>query len=146
MCISKRIVTVAYVLAASLSVWPMLSVGAADTAKKAGASHVEPISGSKLSRVVLTKKAAERLDIKTAKVIADATGVLVAPYAAVIYDVKGNAWVYTNSEPLAYTRHLIVIQSIKGESAFLTEGPPAGTVVVVVGAAELYGAESGVGH
>jgi hypothetical protein len=147
---SKRLNAAAFVLAAALSAWPLLSVQAADppkTAMKAPtASHVEAINGSKQSRVILTQKAAERLGLKTGKVTADSAGVLVAPYAAVLYDVKGQAWVYTNAEPLAYVRHPIVIQSIKGESAFLTEGPPVGTAVVVVGASELYGAESGVGH
>ena len=137
----------ALVLAASLSAWPSLSAVAADAAaKKGGASRVEPISGSKLMRVILTKKAAERLDIKTATIAADAGGILSAPYAAVLYDVKGKTWVYTNPEPLTYVRHPIVVDAIKGEVALLKEGPPAGTVVVVVGASELYGAESGVGH
>lgn len=149
MNISKRTGATAFALTVALSAWPLLSAEAADTAKtalKAPASHVEPISGSKLSRVVLTQKASERLGVKTAKVAVDSAGVLVAPYAAVLYDIKGQAWVYTQAEPLAYARHPIVIKSIKGESAFLTEGPPAGTAVVVIGASELYGAESGVGH
>ncbi len=150
MNISKRTGATAFALTVALSAWPLLSAEAADTAKTAlkapASSHVEPISGSKLSRVVLTQKASERLGVKTAKVTADSAGMLVAPYAAVLYDIKGQAWVYTQTEPLAFARHAIVIQSIKGESAFLTEGPPVGTAVVVIGASELYGAESGVGH
>jgi hypothetical protein len=147
---SKRM-GAAVVLTAAFSAWPLLSIEAADgtkTAMKApAASHVEADkNGGKQSRVILTQKAADRLGIKTAKVGADAGGALVAPYAAVLYDVKGQAWVYTQAEPLAYVRHPIVIQSIKGENALLTQGPPSGTAVVVIGAAELYGAESGVGH
>ena len=146
---SKRI-GAAFVLTAALSPWLLLSAQAADGTKTAlklpSASHVEAANGSKQARVILTQKAAERLGIKTAKVAADAAGALIAPYAAVLYDVKGQAWVYTQAEPLSYARHPIVIKSIKGESAFLTEGPPAGTAVVVIGASELYGAESGVGH
>jgi hypothetical protein len=146
---SKRI-GAAIVLVAVVSAWPLLSLQAADGTKTAlklpSASHVEAANGSKQARVILTQKAAERLGIKTANVAADAAGTLVAPYAAVIYDVKGQAWVYTQAEPLAYVRQPIVIRSIKGENAFLTEGPPSGTAVVVIGAAELYGAESGVGH
>ena len=143
---SKRISATALVLAASLSAWPSLSALAADPAKKGGASQVELINGSKLSRVTLTKKAAERLDIKTAKVVVDAAGIMTAPYAAVLYDLKGNTWVYTNPNPLTYVRHAVVVESIKGERAFLKAGPATGTMVVVVGASELYGAESGVGH
>lgn len=68
----------------------------------------------------------------------------IVPYAAVIYDVNGQTWVYTNPEPLTFIRQSISIDYIKGDSAFLTEGPVAGTEVVVVGGAELYGAETGV--
>ena len=68
----------------------------------------------------------------------------IVPYAAVIYDVKGATWVYTNPEPLAFVRQSISVDYIKGDLAFLTEGPPAGTEVVTVGGAELYGAETGV--
>jgi len=70
----------------------------------------------------------------------------IVPYAAVIYDVKGETWVYTNTnpEPLAFVRQSISIDYIKGDLAFLTEGPSAGTNVVTVGGAELYGAETGV--
>jgi hypothetical protein len=146
---SKRIGS-AVMLTAAFSAWASLSVEAADgtkTAMKApSASHVEQANGSKRAQIILTLKAAERLGIKTAKVATHAAGALVAPYAAVLYDVKGQAWVYTQVEPLTYARYPIVIQSIKGEDALLKEGPPSGTAVVVIGAAELYGAESGVGH
>ena len=33
----------------------------------------------------------------------------------------------------------------RGQTAFLSEGPPTGTLVVIRGPAELYGAETGVG-
>ena len=68
----------------------------------------------------------------------------IVPYAAVIYDVNGETWVYTNPEPLVFIRHSISIDYIEGDLAFLTEGSPAGTEVVTVGGAELYGAETGV--
>ncbi len=142
---SKRMSVVAVVLTASLFAWSSPSA-AADAPQKekekgGGASHVSPIEGSKLKRVVLTKKAAERLDIKTAPVAADGI-----PYGALIYDVKGMTWVYTNPEPLAYVRHAVTVDSIKSGRALVKDGPPAGTLVVVVGAAELYGAELGTGH
>ena len=68
----------------------------------------------------------------------------IVPYAAVIYDAKGATWVYTNPEPLAFVRESISVDYIKGDLAFLTEGPSSGTNVVTVGGAELYGAETGV--
>lgn len=125
----------------------MLIASVADTAKKGGPSMVESVAGKgDLHRITLTKKAAERLDIKTAKVDLEPGGTLVAPYSAVLYDTKGQTWVYTNPQPLVYLRHPIVVDSISGQRVLLKAGPPAGTVVVTVGVAELYGAESGVGH
>ena len=115
------------------------------TVKKSGASKVEKIAGSEMMRITLTAKAAERLDIKTAKTAIDANGVMTAPYAALFYDGKGKTWVYTNPEPLVYVRAPVVVESIKGPNLILKEGPAAGTTVVVVGVAELYGAESGIG-
>ena len=109
-------------------------------------AQIKPIEGSKLRRLTLTQKAAQRLDIQTAQVGEDPSGRRTAPYASVFYDLAGDAWVYTNPEPLTYIRHSVVIETIKGKDAYLKEGPPAGTVVVTVGVSELYGAEKGVGH
>lgn len=123
-----------------------LAVQAADAPKTKGASHTESITGSALKRVVLTQKAADRLDIKTGAVALDASGSLSTPYASLLYDVKGNTWVYTNPEPLVYVRHAVTVLHVKGTQAMLKAGPAVGTAVVVLGASELYGAESGVGH
>ena len=119
--------------------------GGGGAPKKSGASKVEQIPGTNLMRITLTQKAAERLDIKTGKTAADANGVMTAPYAALFYDGKGKTWVYTNPEPLVYVRAPVVVESIKGPTLVLKEGPAAGTTVVVVGVAELYGAETGIG-
>jgi hypothetical protein len=59
----------------------------------------------------------------------------------VLYDTEGKTWTYTNPEPLVFVRHLVTIDHIDGDKAFLADGPPAGTKVVTVGAAELYGSE-----
>jgi hypothetical protein len=69
----------------------------------------------------------------------------IIPYAAVLYDVNGDEWVYTSPEPLVYVRAPIVVDYIEGDVAVLVEGPPAGTQIVTAGAAELFGAEAGVG-
>jgi hypothetical protein len=70
----------------------------------------------------------------------------VIPYSAVLYDASGDAWVYTSPEPLQFVRARVTIDRIDGDQAVLQEGPVAGTKVVTVGAAELFGAESGVGR
>jgi hypothetical protein len=68
------------------------------------------------------------------------------PHSAVIYDPRGDAWVYTNPEPLVFVRHRIKVAYIEGDLAVLSDGPPAGTPVVMTGAAELFGAEYRVGY
>jgi hypothetical protein len=65
----------------------------------------------------------------------------VIPYQAVIYGVDGTPWTYTSPEPRTFIRARIQVDSIQGVTAVLSEGPPAGTLVVTVGAEELFGAE-----
>ena len=69
----------------------------------------------------------------------------IVPYAAVLYDSKGNTWVYTSPKEFVFIRHAIIIETIAGDEVFLGSGPPAGTAVVTVGGAELFGTEFGVG-
>jgi len=66
------------------------------------------------------------------------------PYSAVIYGVHGETWVYTNPEPLVFVREPIVIDYIHEDWAILSEGPAAGTDIVIVGGTELFGTETGV--
>ena len=101
---------------------------------------LEPIDGTDLNRVILSERAAERLGIETVQVQG-----MAIPYAAVIYDVNGETWLYTNPDTLVYVRHPIVIDRVDGDQAMLLEGPPAGTAIVTVGVPELYGADTGVG-
>jgi hypothetical protein len=68
------------------------------------------------------------------------------PYSALIYDTQGETWVYTSPAPRTFVRHKVDVDDIEGDVAVLDEGPPIGTVVVSVGVAELYGAETKVGH
>lgn len=106
---------------------------------------VEEVEGQEVARVTITQKAAERLDIQTA-VVETAGERTVVPSAAVIVDPAGDFWVFTNPEPLVFVRHKISIDYEDGNQAFLTDGPPAGSKIVTVGVAELYGTEYGVGH
>ncbi|HJS18719.1 MAG TPA: hypothetical protein VJ785_08215 [Anaerolineales bacterium] len=110
-----------------------------ETTEKVAPSQLELIEGTDLSRVILTEKAVERLGIETVS----ASGNEV-PYAAVIYDIEGNTWVYTNPEPLKFVRESIVIDRIEGDTAILSESLASELNVVTVGVAELYGTETGV--
>lgn len=120
--------------------------GASSPGKKDRPAKVEAIEGSKVKRITVTEKAAKRLDIQTGEVAKDGSGQLSAPYASIVYDISGGTWVYTVPQVLTFVRHSVVVQGIKGEKAFLKEGPVPGTKIVTVGVAELYGAEKGVGH
>jgi hypothetical protein len=114
-------------------------------------ASVEPVEGTTVSRVTLTADAAERLDIQTAAVgslivAGGGTSPDVIPYAAVLYDPNGQTWAFTNPEPLVFIRQPITVDHIEGDVAVLSAGPPLGTAVVTVGAAELLGTEYGVGE
>ena len=118
------------------------------TAGKNQPARIEKVDGSSISRVILTTEAAKRLDIKTDSVRNMEDGGRqrsVMPYAAVMYDLKGDTWAYTSPEPLTFVRKSVTVDSIKGDTAFLSEGPPSGTQVVTVGVAELFGVEFGIG-
>lgn len=102
---------------------------------------LEPIAGTDLNRLTLTEKAAERLGLETAPVVAQ-EGQVVVPYAALLYDPSGQAWVYVSVGPLAFERQEITVDFIDGNNAVLSEGPEAGANVVTLGATELYGSEA----
>lgn len=119
------------------------------TTAKAKPATVEKITGSSISRVVLTDEATKRIDLQT-EAIGDrqegGTKRRVMPYAAIIYDKAGNTWAYTPAaEPRTFVRESVSVDSITGDVAYLKDGPAVGTRVVTVGVAELYGAEFGVG-
>ena len=69
----------------------------------------------------------------------------VVPYSAILYDLAGDTWVYTNPEPSVFVREQVDIERIDKDLAVLNSGPAAGIQVVTIGAVELYGAESRAG-
>jgi hypothetical protein len=97
-------------------------------------------------QVTLSPEAAERLGIETTQVQKGRAGRTSVPYAAVLYDAQGDTWVYANPEQLVFVRTQIRVDRIDGDVAQLLDGPPLGTLVVTVGLAELFGAETGVGE
>ena len=70
---------------------------------------------------------------------------LVVPRGAVLYDATGGNWVYEARDGGVFVRTRVAVVDIVGEEAVLRQGPPAGTRVVTVGAAELFGTEFGAG-
>ncbi len=72
--------------------------------------------------------------------------VKTVPYSSVIYKDDGSSWLFVSTTQFEFRRQEIVIERILGDTVVLSEGPPAGTSIVSIGAAELMGVEQMVGH
>ncbi|HEY7441416.1 MAG TPA: hypothetical protein VH701_03275 [Vicinamibacterales bacterium] len=113
--------------------------------------EVVRIEGSEINRITMTEQAVERIGLKTDTVRerqvsrSDAPRTVV-PHSSLIYDPKGQTWVYTSPEPRTFVKQKVDVEYVEDDLAVLKEGPPVGTVVVSTAAAEVYGADSGVGH
>jgi Cu/Ag efflux pump CusA len=92
--------------------------------------------------ITLSAEAEERVGIETAAVVGGEFSTV--PYGAVVYDNQGAAWTFVRIGERTYQRAPIAIADIVGVQARLSSGPPAGTEVVTVGAAELVGVEAGI--
>jgi hypothetical protein len=133
----------------------VLAAGTVGCGGGSGASggHAEParteaVEGSDFKLLTLTPRASERLGIRTAAVTRHTgdRGARAMPYAALIYGNGGETYAYTSPEANVFVRAPVKVQAIDGDTVVLSAGPPVGTDVVDVGAAELYGEELGVGH
>jgi len=139
--------------AAALLVLAALPLSACAETATATATKPKPYKLEKeagLTRLRIEQRVFDRIRIKTSTVrevdrFGGDTARKVVDYSAVVYDPKGDTIVYTNPEPLVFVRQPITVESIDGDVAVLTDGPPAGTAVVTVGTAELLGMETGVG-
>jgi hypothetical protein len=91
-------------------------------------------------RVTFTDEGARRIGLRMAIVRSDG-GHRVVPYSSLIYDAEGDTWVYVSPKPLSFVRREVDVDDIEGDTVLLEEGPAAGTEVVEVGTAEVYGTE-----
>lgn len=130
--------------------------GCSGTAVGSGAekpAKVEAVSGAEAKKVVLTEQAVTRLGIETGTVAtATVTGAdgapadrTTVPYSALLYDVNGNTWVFEVVDQRSFLRKRVNVENIDDETVIMTSGPVAGTTIVTVGAAVLYGTELGTG-
>lgn len=135
------------IIAVALALLPLAGCGKGGekSAAAMAPATIEPTSESGIRRITLTDLAAKRLGIEVGPVTA-AEGRLQVPYSALLYDTTGGEWVYVNPEGKVYKRAAVKVDRIDGDTMYLLKGPDAGTKVVTVGAAELYGAEFEVGH
>jgi hypothetical protein len=116
-----------------------------ETASHHEPAKLEPIKGTDVHRVIFDAEGAKRVGLQTAPIRQNGQGTVI-PYAAVIYNSDGKTYTYTAPEPLTYVRQKIDIDHVVGDSVMLSDGPPVGTEVVTVGAAEVYGTEFEVAH
>ena len=126
----------------------------ASTYTKVEPAHVDHKEGEDISKLTLTEKAMERLDVQTAPVregkisgaAEDQASRTIVPYSSLIYLADGAAFVYTSPEPRVFVRQPVEVDYIEGDMVVLKSGPTPGTQVASVGATELFGTEFGVGH
>ena len=97
--------------------------------------------------VVLTPLGAQRIALRTGPAAAAPGGQVAVPYGALVYEPSGEPAVYVATGTLTYTRYLVPVTVIVGQTVYLKPGSlPAGAVVVTQGAEELLGVQNGVGE
>lgn len=97
--------------------------------------------------VVLTPLGAQRIALQTGHAAAAAGGQVTVPYDALVYEPSGDPAVYVATGPLTYTRYLVPVTVINGQTVYLKPGSlPVNAVVVTQGAEELLGVQNGVGE
>jgi hypothetical protein len=97
--------------------------------------------------VVLTPLGAQRIALRTGQATAAAGGQVAVPYDALVYEPAGEPAVYVATGALTYTRYLVPVTVIAGQTVYLRPGGvPAGAIVVTQGAEELLGVQNGVGE
>jgi hypothetical protein len=146
---SRRRAAAAYaglaLIVGSVSLFACAEVPEAETEHLYEPAELEPIKGTDVQRVIFTAEGAERTGLQTAPIRQNGEKKFM-PYAAVIYTPDGKEYAYTVPEPRTFVRQEIEIDRIDGDSVMLSDGPPTGTKVVTVGAAEVYGTEFEVAH
>jgi hypothetical protein len=148
-----RIATVLLLTAGGLAAGGVyLAVAGGSTASASPADEkaavVEPVDGTALARITLSRSAMKRLDVQTApvrNVKVQGKQRTVVAYGAVLYDSNGRTWVYTSPKPRTFIRGRIKVEFIDGNRAVLSAGPGPGVRVAIVGVAELWGTELGIG-
>ncbi|HEX3493477.1 MAG TPA: hypothetical protein VHU92_29340 [Streptosporangiaceae bacterium] len=126
--------------------------GVAACGGQAPARHVPPPArveraSDGQSSVVLSRAGLQRLGLQTAPAqpAAGRSGMVLIPYAALLYQPDGSTAVYTVTGLRTYTRLTISVSKIQGSQVYVSRGLPAGAQVVTAGAEELLGVQDGVG-
>ena len=119
--------------------------------KTADGAHAAPVKhatvipeGDGINRITLSELATQRLRFEYAE--AKKSGDRMSlPYNTLLYDPKGQEWVYIGLTPTSFKRAALKVAAIDGDTVYYTEGPAEGSKVVTWGAVELSGIEYGIG-
>jgi len=132
---------------------PLMGCKKDNVAEKHHPAKVEESGQKGILQVTLEARAAERIGLETTAIGEEQVTLAggpamrkVLPYSALMYDKKGGTWTFTSPKPLVFVRQPVVVERIDGDRVILAEGPPAGTVIATVGAAQLMGVEHKYGH
>ncbi len=68
---------------------------------------------------------------------------LTVPWSAIVSDIQGGSWVYAKAGERTFERRRVSPRYVMGNVMVLADGPDAGVEVVIAGAAELFGTETG---
>ena len=72
--------------------------------------------------------------------------VIAIPRSAIVIDIHGGSWVYLEKSKNTFERKRVFVDHVSGNHAIISRGPTEGTRVVVNGALELFGVETGFTH
>lgn len=113
---------------------------------KVQSAQVEKLSElGAVPRIKLTEDARRRLAIKSLTFPQDQNGKRTIPISALLYDTSGIAWVFVETPRLEFHREQIRILQTLSDQILVASGFSDSVPVVIQGAAELIGTESGVG-
>jgi hypothetical protein len=137
---SARLLATGLVAVAGLSVSACKEVET-ETAEGYEPAKLESVKGKDDVKLVkLTEEGARRTGLELEEVRVE-DGRKVVPYASLIYDPEGKTFVYTSPKRLTYLRAPVKVERVSGKDVIVSDGPAAGTQVVTVGTAEVYGVE-----
>ena len=138
---------------AALACAAAAALAATATGCSSSGSEASPPRTAQLERtshgmsVVLTPLGAQRIALRTGQATAAAGGQVAVPYDALVYEPTGEPAVYVATGTLTYTRYLVPVTVIAGQTVYLKPGIlPANATVVTRGAEELLGVQNGVGE
>jgi hypothetical protein len=110
------------------------------TAEPYEPAHLSEADESGVKTVTLTEPATLRIELETAPIqLRDKR--FTVPYEALIYDGKGESWVYIVVGKLAYRRAAVTVVEVENDTVIMSKAPRVGTQVVTQGAMQVHGAE-----